>query len=168
MEMATGGIMNTRNSVKITRCLQAVGLILVLLISINVSAQGREVFRWVDENGVVHFTNKPPEAQEYDKIKPNVGKVGTVAAPVPRPTIDVSAQPEQADATSQAAVREKLRLDAEQMAIACQRASENVALLEPVTHVIVPDDAGGTRSLDDAERLDWLEKSKSFLTQNCN
>ena len=166
--MATGAIMKTRNSVKITRCLQAAGFILVLLVSINISAQGREVFRWVDENGVVHFTNKPPKAQEYDKVKPNVGKVGTVAAPVPQPTIDVSAQLEQADATSQATVNETPRLDAEQMAIACQRASENVALLEPVTNVIINDDAGGTRRLDDAERLDWLEKSKSFLTENCN
>ena len=111
--MAMGAIMKTRNSVKITRCLQAAGFILILLVSINVSAQGREVFRWVDENGVVHFTNKPPKAHEYDKIKPSVGKVGTVPAPVPQPTIDVSAKLEQAEATSQDTVQETPQLDAD-------------------------------------------------------
>ena len=168
MEMAMGAIMKTRNSVKIRRCLITAGFILSLLISVTASSQGREVFRWVDENGVVHFTHNPPKSAEYDKYKPNIGKVGTVAPPEPQPAIDVAPKQQQAQTSTPDPAVEPPELTAEELAIACGRARENVALLEPVTNVIVPDETNGTRRLDDAERLDWLDKSRSFLATNCN
>ena len=35
----------------------------ILLCSISFNIGGDEIYKWVDENGVVHFTDKPPQAQ---------------------------------------------------------------------------------------------------------
>ena len=159
--------MKTRNLVSIKRCLYITGLVISLIASSTALSQGRQVYRWVDENGVVHFTNNPPKATEYDRYVPNIGKVGTVTPPKPQAVIDVSPEQQQAQNTTPDAEEELPELTAEELAVACGRARENIALLEPVPNVLVPDDAGGTRRLDDAERLNWLEKSRSFLTENC-
>lgn len=161
-----GAIMKTRNSVNIRRCLYVTGLVFFLLASGNTPAQGREVYRWVDEDGVVHFTQNPPKAGEYDKYRPNIGKVGTVTPPGRQASIDVSAQQPQISTTE--AARETPGLDAQELALACIRARENIVLLEPDTRLLVPDDDGGTRGLEGAERMGWLEKSRSFLNAYCN
>jgi len=162
--------MKTRISVKFRRCLFTAGVILSLIAAGSAWSQGREVYRWVDEDGVVHFTHNPPNAQSYDKVKPNIGKVGTVAPPEPQATVDVKPKTQQAEAASQTpgAEQQPPELTAEELATACTRARENIALLEPRPNVIINDDAGGTRRLDDADRLDWLEKSRTFMNENCN
>ena len=159
--------MKTRNSVKIATCLCLAGFVSLMIVSSTVSAQSREVFRWVDEDGVVHFSQKPPQAKEYDKYRPNIGKVGTVAPSDPVAAIDVSADQQAAQAEQKDSPGAEPELSAEELAMACQRAEENVALLEPVTNVLVPDGSGGRRRLDDEERLDWLEKSRAFFNENC-
>lgn len=41
----------------------------ILLCSISFSIGGAEVYKWVDENGVVHFTDKPPQAQPSTEVE---------------------------------------------------------------------------------------------------
>jgi hypothetical protein len=41
----------------------------ILLCSIAFIIGGAEVYKWVDENGVVHFTDKPPRAQPSTEVE---------------------------------------------------------------------------------------------------
>jgi hypothetical protein len=41
----------------------------ILLCSIAFSIGGAEVYKWVDENGVAHFTDKPPQTQPSTEVE---------------------------------------------------------------------------------------------------
>jgi len=40
----------------------------VLLLSAALNADGAEVYKWVDEHGVVHYTDRPPADRECDEV----------------------------------------------------------------------------------------------------
>lgn len=161
--------MKTRNSVKIRYCLGVAGLLLPLLLAGTVAwSSERAVYRWVDEDGVMHFTHQPPQSAEFDLLRPDTSKIGTVAPTKPEASINVSAARQAAQTASTDGAEDILDLDEEELAIACQQAADNVVALEPVKRILVPDGSGGTRQLDDSERLEWLARSRSFISENCN
>jgi hypothetical protein len=41
---------------------------LALLCVFSIALGGSEVYKWVDENGVVHFTDRPPEDQKSTEV----------------------------------------------------------------------------------------------------
>lgn len=41
---------------------------LLLSCSLAFSLEASEVYKWVDEDGVVHFTDRPPQDQPYDQV----------------------------------------------------------------------------------------------------
>jgi hypothetical protein len=156
----------TRNAVKFTRSLQLVICTLALFAAGQVAAEGQEVYRWVDADGVVHFSQNPPQSSNYETVRPDTRKVGTVAPSKPEAAINVSSARQAAAATSEA--DQEPQLTAEELAIACPQARENAAALEPAKRILIPDGSGGTRELDNAERLAWLERSRNFVAENCN
>lgn len=41
---------------------------LILSFSLAFSLGATEVYKWVDEDGVVHFTDRPPQDQQFDRM----------------------------------------------------------------------------------------------------
>lgn len=69
--------MNIHNSILITLCLAVV-------FSASTSAKEVPVYRWVDENNVVHFSQHQPKNSEYDKLTTiSTYKVQEPILPVP-------------------------------------------------------------------------------------
>ncbi|WP_191621357.1 DUF4124 domain-containing protein [Marinihelvus fidelis] len=139
---------------------------------------GSEIYKWTDENGTVHFGERAPDganAQSVD-IKPPPVATG-------EPTIETAAedgagapgddaltpgaqarqerQAQQEAAAEQASIRQQLQA-------ACTQAREQAVTLESSTNVLMPDGNGGSRRLDDNERLAMLAKSKEFIASNCD
>ncbi len=140
-----GAIMKTRNSVSIMRSLFLAGCIFSLLVPGMAASAERDVYRWVDEDGVVHFTQEPPVATEYETYRPNIDKVGTVAPTKPEASINVSRIQQAAETEAADTGEEVVELSEEELVIACQQAEENIVALTPVKRILVPDEADGTR-----------------------
>jgi hypothetical protein len=51
---------------RISRKLETIIIILILL-ALSLPAQSAEIYRWVDSEGVVHYTDDPPEGIKETK-----------------------------------------------------------------------------------------------------
>lgn len=47
-------------------------IIWILVLGVAVNAAHAEIYRWVDENGKIHFTDKPPETAKTQKVRVQV------------------------------------------------------------------------------------------------
>ena len=131
------------------------------------------VYRWVDDKGVVHFSNRPADAANAEKIDIQTSEVKSTA-----PVSDVErdaiyAQPsEPSQAQQQRDERAKNRQEAAELAEAvaagCDQRRQIVAQLEPSTRVMVRGEDGEVYRLDDNERLKALDEAKAYIAEKCN
>jgi len=143
------------------------------------AVMGAEVYRWVDEQGVVHFGDRAPEGTQATtvNVKPNTVELvqpasnanpGTGAespgdgATVPELSY---AQQRRQDRTER---RKQAAEEASRMEAQCAIMRHQKETVEPSTRVMVNDGEGGVRRLDDNERLEALQQADDFLAKNCN
>ena len=55
---------------------------------------GAEIYRWVDENGVVNYTQRSPEGVEAERIVTRGGAPTVAEAAVAEPAVEASPEPE--------------------------------------------------------------------------
>ena len=145
----------------------------ILVISFVLSATDvmakNEIYRWVDENGVVHFGDRA-EAQA------NAELVEIQKAPdITQPDSDsVYSDPTGTQPTYAEQLREeraesrRLRTERQQeIFVLCERHRQIVATLEPMPRVIVQHEDGSVERMDDNVRLEKLGESKAFIAENC-
>ena len=133
-----------------------------------------DVYRWVDDKGVVHFGDRPPKQVDSEQI--NIHPSAGVTAPDYASTAPAGSGEQQEAEPSYAQQRRderaKLRKEAaEQKEIidaACEQRRTLVAQLEPSTRVIVEYEDGTVSRLDDNERLKTLGEAKAYIAANCN
>lgn len=137
------------------------------------SAAQEEIYRWVDDKGVVHFGDRPPRQTDVEKISiPQSHVTGSQAstdsAPVneeglqePQPNIAQQLREERAEA------RREYEAKAEATAKSCKKAREVVSQLEPMPRVMVTHEDGTVTRMDDNDRLEQLGKAQAFIAENC-
>ncbi len=120
-----------------------------------------EIYRWVDENGVVSYGEKIPKGITATEIKPDIHKVGTIstdsAAEEPEPESQSGGQPTR----SQADIRKERESN-------CSIARDNISRLEPGIRVMVADEDGKPKILEGEKRLAWLKRSKEAEAKYCD
>jgi len=132
------------------------------------------IYRWVDENGTVHFGERPPEGVE---ARPMAGSISMVPVPKsaqPAPAADGTETAEGESLHSIAAQRREERAtarataeaDQAQRQVKCQSMQQQLSWAEPNPRVIVQDADGTTRRLDDDERMKLVNEAKDFLANN--
>lgn len=130
-----------------------------------------EVYRWVDENGVVHFGDRAPEKGDAEKvaIQPSSGAgsapVADPASPYAQPTQPSYAQKLRDE---RAALMKEKAEKAEITSEICQQARDVIAQLEPSPRVNVTHEDGTVTRMDDNDRLEKLAEAKAFVSENCN
>ena len=156
----------------------------LLLGVISGNAVANEVFKWTDENGVVHFGDRPPEGQKTQII--DIPQAHTRANPSPddaQPGSDSSA----ADATSlpgeeEAAPlsladqrREQIATDRQEKREAreetermCAKHRQRLTQMEPARRVFYTDETGQSVRMDDDVRMGLIAEDKAFIAENCN
>ena len=138
---------------------------LLLATASAIATEDKEIYRWVDEEGVVHYSYRPPMERKYavTAIRQSAASapVARQAAPEQVTALDVSpgTRPQNRDASE---------MTPERLAELCRQASENIERIEPSNRVLVRGADGEIRRLDDDERLRWLEDSRRFLRENCD
>ena len=159
-----------------------IALIIVLAsaaIAIPHAIADKAVYRWVDADGIAHFADRAPEGVNAMEVtlKPSRVEVTSPeksAGPSPDPETAADAvdeaEPSFAEQSRQfrAERRAKYIEDRQKMASQCEAMRRQRDFVEPSPRVLVQDDDGITRRLEDGEREELLNKANAFLAANCN
>ena len=144
----------------------------LLFFAMDVMA-GSEIYRWVDENGVVHFSEQPPgkgnaqsvSVQQSAGIDANPSTDATPANPEaalePQPSVAQQRRDERAEKRAEREENERI------IAAACVQRRTLVSQLEPSTRVMVRMEDGTVTRLDDNVRLETLNEAKTYIANNC-
>lgn len=137
--------------------------VLLLLAAVGADAQ---VYRWVDEQGKVHYGERPPGGTRAspveDKIAtpPGTAKPKTDAAQQERDFQRRRIEREQQEAREQKA--------GEKSKQACERERSRLATLRSARRVTAGvDDKGDRRYLSDAERADSIRTQEDAVARAC-
>lgn len=152
---------------------------LLLLVS-SLAWSADKIYRWVDDQGVVHFGRIAPEGVEATLVGVRPNTVPTVTPPSPKPKeVKLPADDAQEDEAEDISVaeqrrraraeqaRERARL-AEQRARECDLMRKQLAVLEPSPRVMIRGEDGTVQRLDDDKRLETLNETRAFLAANCS
>jgi len=158
--------------VRIANMMTAVLIVALTILATDAGAE-EKIYRWVDENGAVHFGDMPPDnvAAELVRVVPDTVSVeppssaagAQAATPVePQPSPAEQLRAERAEARKEREAQQK------ELAESCEKAQKLVAELEPSTRVIVKTEDGKIERLDDNVRLETLDKARTFIAENCD
>ena len=146
-------------------------LMAALMITATDARAADNVYRWVDENGNVHFSDQPPEKvrAEVVELQPEPAISSRAAE---QPASDAAAeQPSRAQQQRDERAATRKENDERQAALAagCAQRYELRSQLEPSTRVMVKDvETGEVTRMDDNERLKVLGEAKAYIAENCN
>lgn len=139
--------------------------ILLSLCSTAVLAQG--VYRWVDEQGNVHYGDKPHgiEADEVKIRRPDPSEAPSSSGTVDRERLLRALEAERLERAEQRATRERERAERERR---CFQARDELRRLETASALYELDNQGQRRILSDAEHSQALAKARGQVEQWCD
>lgn len=146
-------------------------LLLTAAFALAGAAHAEELYRWVDAAGTVHFGPNPPKGVEAAlvSIQPPPPGAGVDAPPA------ADAAPEGTDKSPGQLAREERAMQRKEQAAdkadreaKCTAMRERLAAVEPHTRVIVQEQDGEVRRLEDQERMDLIAESRSYIEKNCD
>ena len=137
-----------------------------LLMAAPALAEETRVYRWTDDNGVVHFSTTPPptstEGVEEQMVR-EAPSPGSVA-----PTLKVG--PEDETGITEAPQLDDLRArrdQDEQRRLICERARQRVAAIEPAQRVLIEKSDGSQQWLYGDDRIAELNRQRQLVEENC-
>ena len=146
-------------------------LMTVLVLSGTDSIAQEEIYRWVDENGVIHFGNQPGNQADAERVEiqkapennsPSFSDPVSADTGLPQPSYAQQQRDERAERHRETLERSK------KTAHTCDQARLVVAKLEPMPRVLVTYPDGTTKRMDDNERLEKLAEAKEYIAKNCD
>lgn len=148
-------------------------------ITMSHASASQAVYRWVDSDGVVHFGNRAPEGVNATEValKPGTDESGhpennadpspesdTTAGAEEEAPLSVAEQRRQARAEH----RQKYNEDRQKMEGQCKTMRAQKDFVDHGPRVLVQDEYGNPRRLNDREREEMLNEANAFLDKNCN
>lgn len=136
------------------------------LLMSTASVHATEVYSWVDENGVQHFAGQPPDHDDYELMTLRDRGQRTVTRPVQRE------QPQESIVSREETVittpdRTVTVIDPEVIAANCNRARNNIDLVNSRRRIVLTGEDGEQRRLNDDERLALISESQAYIDENC-
>ena len=130
----------------------------------DAAAQEQTVYKWVDAEGVVHYTARPPEGVEYEVVGLETREPEeqapdeTEAAGEEAPAEGIPpAQPEMASTEP----------DPEMVAERCEQARRNIENLTQRANVLIRGEDGERRQITEEERERMLQEARDFIDEWC-
>ena len=135
----------------------------VVMFSTNAIAKDIAIYRWVDENDVVHFSQHQPQNNNYSQLTTFTSyKVKQRAENKQIPSIDVQLTQYE---KQQAEILEKNKVIAEKN---CKAARLNIKMLNSFSKVTIVDPNGKNRVLTDKEEKAQVTLSNKHIDLYCN
>jgi hypothetical protein len=143
-------------------------LMIALVLSASNAVAKNEVYRWVDENGVVHFGDRPDGQTNAEQVDIQKSPSSSLSSSSPVST-NTDQQPSYADQLRDERAEKRRAAAGQQQAIAagCVQRRQLVAQLEPSTRVMVEHEDGTVTRMDDNERLETLGEAKAYIAEKC-
>lgn len=149
--------MNIRNAAPITVWFS-------VIFCSNIIANEIAIYRWVDENNVVHFSQHQPKDGTYSDLT-TVSSFRAKEKVLPQktspPTIDEQLSKYEKDQA------EVLAKNAEIAEKNCKAAQANKEMLTSLDSVLIADDNGKTKKLSDREKKDQLALNEKHIEIYC-
>ena len=144
-------------------------LILLMLASANAFAA---ISKWVDDQGQVHYSDRPPPPGSQQKILREDANVQDTAASSPsdQKTIaerEADLKKEKADKQSEAGKAAQKQAAEDARKASCDSAQENLRALQSGLRVITVDANGEKSYMDDKERQQRIDKANQAISDNC-
>lgn len=149
--------MSTRNSIFIAFCS-------AVIFSANVIAKDIAIYRWVDENNVVHFSQHQPKNNNYSQLT-TISSFRAREKELPNGSDKLSADDQLSNYEKDKA--EVLAKNAETAEKNCKAAKLNEKTLNAFDKVMFTDSEGKNRALTDKEKKAQLELSKEHISLYC-
>jgi len=147
--------------------------ILLTFASFNVYAG---LTKWVDSEGVVHYTDGPPPANvKSESVHTSTSSSPAPAASAPAPAApktiyekaaDIKKEQKAKDEADQKAAKEKELADAKLKN--CEAARSQLQGLQNAPRAVVYNDNGEPSVLDDAARQKKMDEMQDAISKNCN
>lgn len=144
-------------------------IISFLLLLGSAAAGAGGIYKWVDENGAVHYRDTPPPSGGHYEVIP---RPATGAGQDPTAVMEeLRRRTEEADkARSDEEQRQQQRRQAQDMetvrAQSCQQARQNLEILARSQNV-VKEIAGKREVVTPEQRQEEVQKNQKFLDENC-
>ncbi|WP_397377348.1 DUF4124 domain-containing protein [Pseudomonas sp.] len=138
-----------------------------LLLAISATAMAGQVYKWVDDKGVTHFSAQPPQGQEASTINTAlpVPKPAPAETTKPAPTFESIANPEQA--AIDAKVKQDVVAKEAERKKYCEEVRTNLAQLQNNPRLRMEVE-GEVRRLSEEERQARIAETQKSITDNCN
>lgn len=122
------------------------------------------IYKWTDEEGVVHYTARPPEGVDYERVDVKNQRSESSAA-------EAGAR-EEAESERSSIPPEQPEMAAEgpdpaMVAERCQQARSNIENLTQRSNVLIRDDSGQRRQITNEERQRMLREARDFIDEWC-
>ncbi|MGI9286371.1 MAG: DUF4124 domain-containing protein [Pseudomonadales bacterium] len=124
-----------------------------------VSSQADVVYRWVDNENIVHYSERPPKGIKSTRIKTSSGSSSAVKKDsLAAPQSEQEAKRKLAEASTPNPRKNKE---------VCERASFNYKLLNERARIKQKDDKGEVRYLSDEEKEEQKKSAKVAMDTYC-
>ncbi len=126
-----------------------------------IPASADAVYKWVDDKGVTHFSQTPPDARDAQRLDVRTAP----ASPAETPKADAT---KDADAKKDADGKpERTEAQKKERAERCKNAQEALAKLQSPEPVTRYGDRGEQYLVADEERPAFIEQVKKVIAQQC-
>ena len=143
--------------------------IFMMVLCTFTAVDAAKIYKWVDENGQIHYSSQKPPGQKVESVKVKKGpKVIEKAKQESNDATTDEAQ-SQEDAEAEALAKEQLaKADAVNNKRLCEQARKNIAALNATVRVTKVDEkTGQTVRMSDDERLNAMKKAQQAVKEFC-
>ena len=145
------------------------GWIGVLGIGLAGPLAAAEIYKWVDEEGVTHYTQQPPPASQASRVDvtgPGEAEIEREQRAMEQTAAELEAAREQ----RRESAREEARAERQEARRAqqCAQLRENIETLADRRRLRVRDGEGRVRRLSEEERRQRLAERRAELDEHCD
>ncbi len=134
----------------------------VIASSLSLSVLAGEYYKWVDENGVSHFSERPPQTAEAASVQ--TIKIKTQAKEAPQEDSSNDTAPEQLSGPLKVAADPNAKhLDPKR----CSAERERLKTLNSGSRIRMQDTQGGFYYLEKAQILNEIKSSQQAIRESC-
>jgi hypothetical protein len=133
------------------------GSFAVLLCVCAFAASAGQVYKWIDANGRVHYSDTPRPGWKRVDVRTGGGLQSVTAAPEPAAETDVA----ESDVEESP---ERARLRAEE----CQKRRDQLETYRTSTQIIERDSLGNERTYSEEQRLQLIEQTQRQVNELCS
>jgi len=139
--------------------------ILLIFCSFIANSGIAEVYRWVDDDGNVHFSDKKPAEMEAEDISKKIANTNIDESSEAMQRLDRVLSESEGEKQIRGKTEKKARLEQEQRNRVCERARKELSILKG--RVVFVDKNGESYNLSEAQRKVQASELEAEINQHC-